>query len=231
VARLLALLPTYDGRRANARAMVEMAMVGNLDVLIREIQGSLLAFNFNQGWAFALDANPDFVLLLHDDIVPAAGNWLQIMFEELTLNRAGVVSVVSPIKTAAGLTSTAIETADPWHPRRLSMTEVFQKPETWTEPGLLLNTGLALIDFRQEWVRDPNVFFTINDRIVRKPDGSYVAEVQPEDWNWSRAAAAAGARLFATRKVVIQHIGRAEYMNDAPWGLQETDPVWAEVNK
>lgn len=222
---LFVALPSYDGRRFNARAMSELLQVRNMDVRCQEIHGSLLTLNCNRAWATALNAGATFFLMLHDDILPVSDDWINTMFRALVTNKAGVVSVVSPIKTPDGITSTAIETDEPWNPRRLTMTEVFERPETWTEDGLLLNTGLMLVDFRQDWVRD--VHFTMNDRLVRKPDGEYAAEVQPEDWNFSRMARAAGARLFATREVVIQHIGRAGYDNSCVWGSAATDPQHA----
>jgi GT2 family glycosyltransferase len=190
-----------------------------------EIHGSLLTLGFNRAWAAALNAGATFFMMIHDDILPVEDDWINTLFGELVANSASVVSVISPIKTPDGLTSTAVETDDPWNPRRLSMTEVFEKPETWTEPGLLLNTGLMLVDMRQDWVRE--MCFTMRDRIVRKPDGEYVAEVRPEDWEFSRAAREAGATLYATRKVVIQHIGRAGYDNSCAWGSQATDTVHA----
>lgn len=222
---LFTALPSYDGRRFNARAMSEILQIRNMDVRCMEIHGSLLTLSFNRAWAAALNGGATFFLMLHDDIMPVSEDWIGELFGELAANRASVISVVSPIKTPDGLTSTAIETADPWNPRRLAMAEVFERPETWTEPGLLLNTGLMLVDFRQEWVRD--AFFTMNDRLVRRPTGEYAAEVQPEDWNFSRMARAAGASLYATRKVVIQHIGRAGYDNSCVWGGELTDPQHA----
>lgn len=228
-ARLFAALPSYDGRRCNAQALADLLQIRNLSVRTYQVQGSLLASNFNRAWAEALNWESDFFLMLHDDIVPVQDEWIQTMFEELTLNKASVLSVVSPIKNQDGLTSTAIETADLWHPRRLSMTEVMEKPLTWTEPGLLLNDGLMLVDFRQPWVRD--VYFTINDRIVRRPDGRYANEVEPEDWFFSRRATAAGAKLFATRKVLIQHIGIAGYDNTCAWGEHKTDPEHTKDNQ
>jgi hypothetical protein len=224
--RLVVGLPTYDGRRYNGKAMSEILGISNLDVRCIEIQNSLLALAFNQAWAAALNDNATFFLMLHEDIIPVTDQWVAVMFRELMDRRADVISVVSPIKTPDGLTSTAVETDDPWNPRRLTMTEVYERPETWTEEGLLLNTGLMLVDFRAPWVND--AYFTINDRIIRKPTGEYMAEVQPEDWNISRTARAAGAKLYATRKVTVLHVGRAGYDNSCPWGDKKIDPVYAE---
>jgi hypothetical protein len=222
MASLLVALPSYDGRRCNARAMSEILSVSNLDILCRERMSSLLAHGFNETWAEALNAQPDFFMLLHDDIIPLEDSWMQVLFEEFTNTNASILSVVSPIKSDAGLTSTAVESDDPWNPRRYTMTEIMEKPETWTEPGLLVNTGLMLVRFTEEWVR--RLCFHIDNRIVEQ-DGRYTAQCAPEDWNFSREAAALGARIFATRKIAIQHVGRAGYGNFDIWGTEKTDPV------
>ncbi len=99
-----------------------------------------------------------------------------------------------PIKSAAGLTSTAFELPDPtkrW--KRLTMNEVMGGPETFSEVWLdekggihppfsmknhldgevakvtrntkiLLNTGMLLFDLREPWVN--HVHFNISDEIV-----------------------------------------------------------------
>jgi hypothetical protein len=222
---LLVALPSYDGRRYNAQAMASLLQIRNVDVRTYEVHGSLLALNCNRAWAEALNSRPTFFMMIHDDILPVEDNWISLMFQELLDRRASVLSVVSPIKTPDGLTSTAIETEDSWNPRRLSMTEVFERPETWTEDGLLLNTGLMLVNFTEPWVE--RVHFTINDQIIHR-DGKWVPEAQPEDWNFSRMARERGARLYATRKVIIQHVGRAGYDNSMAWGSQLTDPLHAK---
>ena len=225
---MLVALPTYDGMRVNGRAMVDLIQIRNLDVRLLEIQNSLLAKGFNTAWCEALNWHADAFLMLHADIIPVSEAWPAVMFKELYDRGADVMSVISPIKTSHGLTSTAVETDDPWNPRRYSMTEVFEKPETFTEDGLLINTGLMLVDFRKPWVED--VHFTINDRIIKR-DGQYMPESQPEDWNFSRQARSLGAKVYATRKVVIQHVGRAGYDNACAWGSQETDPIHSVVEE
>ena len=46
---------------------------------------------------------------------------------EIVTRKGKPVSVIIPIKTKEGLTSTAVETADRFRPRRLSMSEVFER--------------------------------------------------------------------------------------------------------
>lgn len=201
--------------------MVELCGILNLNVRFFQVASSLLALGFNRAWAAALNAGAEFFLMIHEDVIPISDHWPAIMFNELTEHKASVLSVVSPIKTPDGLTSTALETNDIWNPRRLSLAEVFAREETWTEPGLLVNTGLLLVDMRADWAKD--ICFTIRDRIIRNQNGEWFAETQPEDWDFSRQARAAGATLFATRKVLIEHVGRASYDNSCAWGIQATD--------
>ena len=102
------------------------------------------------------------------------------------------------------------------------MTEILDRPVTWTAPDLLVNTGLMLVDFREPWVE--RVCFTIRDKI-HEENGTWVAEVEPEDWGFSRQARALGVPLHVTRRVAVMHIGSKAFPNDVKWGI-ETDPTW-----
>jgi hypothetical protein len=215
-------LPTYDGTRHNAASLVELAH-GEQKTALAEGNVSLLAYNFNTFWADALNHRPEMThfLMLHSDVVPAPG-FLGILMSEMQRVQADVLSVVIPIKSKEGLTSTALETSDRWKPRRLSMSEVFERQESFTEDGLLVNTGLMLVDFRKPWVE--KVHFTVNDSIRRKPDGTFEAVVEPEDWNFSRQVRALGGTAWATRKVQVLHVGASAYGNSGPWGTVKRDP-------
>jgi len=59
--------------------------------------------------------------------------------------------------------------------------------------------------------------------------GLYKAKTQSEDWHFSKQVRALGGSVWATRKVAVGHIGRADYMNNAVWGTEETDPTWKEA--
>lgn len=211
--------------------------------------GSLLANSFNQFWCHALNlqeggAPVTHFAMLHSDVIPQ-DNWLDILLEELGRVQkddpaVGILSAVVPIKDWMGLTSTAIEGKDRFTPlRRITMTEVFNLPETFSgsdcgyrDEDLLVNTGCWVADLTQPWVRAEDehgclkVFFTIHDRIrVVKGEKCkvYHADVAPEDWNFSRFAAAAGCRTRATRKVRLTHQGTLPFNNSEPWGTCEHD--------
>lgn len=216
--KILAGLPTYEGMRWNGSAMGSL-YVSNVDTF--EISTSLLTSSFNRCWVEALNKREDKIpvthfLLMHADIVPVEFNWVQQLWEEFSRNNCKVLSVAIPIKNDMGLTSIGMEGEDPWRPRRLTVTEILDRPVTWSSPTVLVNTGLLMVDFTEPWVE--KICFTINDKI-HKPNGKWVTEVESEDWNFSRQCRALGIDLWVTRRVAVQHMGRSQWRNDCKWGL------------
>lgn len=204
---IIAGCPTYDGNRLNAKALIELHSVG---IKVLEIQLSLLTRAFNELLAEALNRGADSFLMLHADVVPTTKEWPLILQREAAAHTADLLSVVLPIKTGSGATSTAVETGDPWHPHRLDLEDVAKRPVTWTEPGLLVNTGLMLVNLKRPWARD--LCFTFHNRILR--DGwKYVAESIPEDWDFSRQVHSAGGTVYATRVIEAYHYGLAPWPN------------------
>lgn len=194
---------------------------------------TVLDHAFNRLWAVALnlrEKGATHFAMQHDDVAPCQG-WLDILMAELVRTGADVVSAVVPIKSEAGLTSTAVETDDDYFPRRLTMKEVHDLPETFADEDvggeLLLNTGLWVCDIRRPWVDTPSplVFHTVN-RIVLDDEGQWQAQAKSEDWEFSRAARARGARLLATRKVALHHAGEMRFTNSTVWGEWQTDEVY-----
>ena len=222
-------LPTYDGSRYNTipliAAVQECRRFDRMDFM--EQSASLLSTNFNQILLAAIERHKeglaDFFLLMHADIIPMnPKTWLDELMNARREVKAQVLSVVVPIKDQRGITSTAIETESIWAPRRLTMKEIFDFPETFTDPKLLVNTGMLLIDMRKnDWIE--KICFTIIDSIIELPNGRRVAAVQPEDWDFSRQAKFHGATLWATRRVPVIHKGHFPYPNFTPWGKAQ-DP-------
>lgn len=220
-------LPSYDGTRYNGMALARLLKNPPPDLLINliELRTSALAFGFNILWANVLNFRqhpthpPTHYLLWHADVVPQTENWLGIMLSEMERVGADVLSAVIPIKNELGMTSTARE-ADPpnrWRPLRYTLTEVSVMADpTWTAPGLLVNTGLMLVDLRKDWVE--RVHFTLNDRIYRGSDGKWRASMEPEDWNFSRQCHALGVSLYATKAIVVDHVGTTNYRSSNVWG-------------
>lgn len=243
-------MPTYGQQTAQAgcgfwRACADMSQVMNA------VQhGSLLASNFNQLWASALNVvhkggRVDYFAMLHDDIGPidigqeiygpdglpteTRPHWLDMLIEELEANELDVLGVAVPIKDTRGMTSLALarDDGDNWLPHcRLSMRDVFDLPETFTSADLghplLLNTGCWVCKFDFAWAE--KVSFTINDRIVfNKAADRYQSQTEPEDWYFSRLLHEMGLKVGATRKIRVTHAGRQDYQNMQPWGTHAFD--------
>lgn len=242
VPSIFVALPTYDGRvefETAARWCLGLTG-GRCRVGQYAHRGSLLALGFNTLWCQALEmaarGEVSRFAMIHADVIPERSPWVDRLEQVLQDYDADVASVVIPIKTGEGLTSTAIgDPADPWRPvKRLTVREALRLPRTFDAaecgfPGhpLLVNTGLwmARLD-RGDWQR--KVHFEIRDRIVETPDGLR-AQTLPEDWNWSHQMWKLGVKVVATRAVAVQHVGRIAYANNALWGQCETDPMWDQA--
>lgn len=189
---------------------------------------SILEHCFNQIWCHALNMKKDVgathFAMIHSDVDPQLG-WLDTLMSELKKFDADLVSVVIPIKNSCGLTSTALHTGDLWNPRRLTLTEAMQLPETFAEGDvgypLLVNTGLWVCRLDRHWVDE--VCFDSLKRIVTLEDGSKVAQCVSEDWFFSDQLNQRGCKVMATRKVPLVHHGEREFDNERPWGLWKTD--------
>jgi hypothetical protein len=202
---------------------------------------------FNMLLADALNARREYPIthfaMIHDDQAADEG-WLDVLMDELDATGADMVSAVVPIKNQHGLTSTAVDVEGaPWIVRRLTMTEVFDLPETfgiedipWRLPHsqLLVNSGLWVMRL-DTWADDifprdnptgaarpARLHFNDHARLVQLPNGEYASEDISEDWDWSRQIVALGLRPVATRKVKLYH-ERPEFHNHAPWGDWKRD--------
>lgn len=188
-------------------------------------QSSLLANNFNRAWCAGLNGDYDYFAMLHADIT-CSEFWLDTMIEELERYDFDVLSAVVPIKSMKGTTSTAVDGGDRWHPAcRLTMREAFALPVTFTAEDvgypLLLNTGCWVVKWG-DWCKD--VCFHIYDQIIHNGK-EYIAEVESEDWNFSRQLNDLGLRIGATRIIETRHVGAVEFVNSLAYG-DEYDHAW-----
>lgn len=240
-------IPSYDGR---VRSEIVNAVLGAVKThgLLKTIQiqsGSWLTRNFNTLYAAALNARKDGIThfcMLHDDLIPQRFGWLETMLGIMNSVGAGVLSVVSPLKSPQGLTSTALDVPNGTRMlKRLTMHEVFHDfPPTFTHEKILLNTGCMLIDISQDWA--DKLWFRFEDGIRVIVNGSPVKrDIHPggvtwinppdrfeavgvsEDWDFSRRARELGASLWATREIPVIHYGNGAWSNANAWGSLETD--------
>lgn len=233
-------MPGYQGLTTKAaRGFYRAATGGSLAVQYVCADSSLLAQNMNILWCAALNAAArgapvDLFAMQHSDIEPEE-NWLELLVAEMDATGLDVLGVVSPIKDHRGVTSVAVGRADgdPWRvDRRLTMTEVYALPQTFTSADvggpLLLNTGLWACRFDPAWAK--GVHFEVNDRIVWSETArAYCPEVEPEDWNLSRQFHRLGLKVGCTRGVRLEHRGSYGFPNGAAWGTQETDAEYGRV--
>lgn len=222
--KLLIANPTHVPGSVSRLPQLRAYQTPDLVIYDWEQTASLVTWSFNTAWSVALNLKEHegltHFLLIHSDIRPVNPDWLNILFSELDLNSADLISAVCPIKDERGLSSTAVDT-DPWRPVRLTMKQIHtQLPETWYSDMALFNTGLLLVDFRRDWVY--KVRFHMRDEIVRDESGRWTALVEPEDWNFSRQCNRLGLKCLITRKVTVQHFGIGVWGSDKIWG-QEVD--------
>lgn len=186
----------------------------------RPIVGSALTLMFNIAWCDALNASErgevTHFLMVHSDIVPHGIDWLDRLIVEMERTEADVMVAHSPIKDTRGLTSTALQTDDPWRPQRLTLKQIRELPETFTCDRLLTNTGLMLVDLRRPWPDD--LFFDIRNGIMRNENNLRVPLFQSEDWLFAQWAREHGKRVYATRAVTLDHIGGNVFASNGHWG-------------
>jgi len=224
--RIGLILPTYDGQSYNRIAVVNFALQFPESKSV-EIASSALGHCFNTGYQTLLKlvdkGELDYIMMLHADIVPVQASWGEILIQEMLTTKASVLSVVSPIKSHAGLSSTGVMKKDEadsnmWNPIRFTMKEVYKLPETFTHPRLIVNTGCMIIDARQQWAKD--LVFDLRCFVHKETGQSWYV---PEDWMMSKVCWQAGGTVWATRKVLLEHRGVMGFPNTQPWGTMETE--------
>lgn len=225
-------MPSYGLISAGAARGMYRATDYKLNVIGEDFESSLLAQCFNVFWAGALNAcrtgrKIDYFAMIHSDVIPE-DFWLDRLIEELDAHNLDVISTAIPIKSTKGLTSCGFE-AEPFNEwrigGRITMAELHRLPPTFTAEHvgrpLVMNTGLWACRFNPDWAS--KVAFTIRDRIAVQPDGSYLAEVMSEDWDFSRQIRGLGLKLGITRRVKAVHRGNAGYPNNTVWGTHAYD--------
>jgi hypothetical protein len=233
-------------RPAAARAFFSTTTRGGLRVARYDGSSSVLEANFNRLWCTGLNARdfglvvvegrPKYFAMLHSDVCPEEF-WLDTMIEELERTGADLVSAVVPLKDGTGLTSTAIGATGDWRDsklRRLTMTEVYDLPETfgredinWPEAeglnALLPNTGCWVARLDAPWA--DKVSFRTESEIKRASNGTWLTHSISEDWALGMDIADHGGTVMITRKVKLYHDLEC-FTNRRAWGDQKQDEIW-----
>lgn len=217
-------LPSYNGQSAS-KQLYSLSAIVKKGWLVASTEFSSLAHSFNRMWADCLNRKRTegftHFVMCHADIVPH-GNWIQILLDEMKTHGADIISAISPIKDHLGITSTGRMRPDVKCIERFTMHQVYQLPETFTFPDIVLNTGCMCVNLAFPFVEQ--LFFRFQDWIEKNEKGEFVARTVSEDWLFSADAASMGAKLYATRKVKLEHIGTMHFGTHGPWGQCQRDP-------
>lgn len=172
--------------------------------------------------------------MLHSDIAVVGNGWLDELVTTARIVDADVLSVVmrlkrEPVRGAdgssdGGMTSTAIEENDDvgresganplgFKARKLTLKECLERGDTWTDPGILINTGLMLVNICKPW--SDKVWFEFRDGLGCK-DGTYFPVSLAEDYGFSRMVRREGGRIFATTAIKATHVGGGRWENRMP---------------
>jgi hypothetical protein len=236
--------PLYDGTLywRSARALWQAAQQHNVTVVHSEM--SLIPYNCNQHWCNVLNGRKKlgfkWFAMLHSDVGPEPF-WLDKIVAEAEKYGADMLSAVVPIKTDAGLTSTAIlRSQEPASRRlhRLTTSQCFHPsfPDTLgineavdaleklppdlretalPREALLVNTGCMIVRCDQPWAE--RVWFD-DPNGIELVDGDWVPTCTSEDWHFSHRVAQEGGKVMATRVVSLVHRGVADYPSGKVWG-------------
>lgn len=222
------------------------------DVTVTNICWSNLGGAHNALWCQALNAAQEGAIthlaFLHADVGPD-DLWVDALLEVMDERDADLVSSVSPVKDERGVTSTGIGVPGlGWSPLlRFTLHELAEMPETFNaeEAGypdkvLLHNTACWVADLRKPvfYLRDDEdqalSYFTLRDRIVFS-EGRWIAQVESEDWFFSRRLHEANAATYVTQRVKLSHMGSMPFRNDSAWGSNAVDldsePLWMKVDQ
>lgn len=196
---------------------------GWLDTLIEELEAKQLDI---LGTAVAIkDGKGLTSLALHNGPIASTEDEFELWLESCGVEHSGLNSE-GRAKLLAAYAAWYQRTCD-WRPFcRLSMYDVFQLPETFTSEDagrpLLINSGCWVCKFDMRWAT--KVHFEVNDRISLDPKKNiYHAQVEPEDWYFSRQLHELGLKVGATRKLLISHRGECDFGNAHPWGRNAFD--------
>lgn len=213
-------IPCHDGKLNHG--LFSSLFVAGRQLAITKIEtGSALTTNFNRLWCTALNARKQAGIthfcMVHSDVWPREHLWLDKMLAIMKKNQADVLSAVIRLKDDSDKTSTALEIPDTtmvngFRESKMTLEEIAAKyPPTFTDPLILLNTGLMLVDLRKPFAE--KVWFEFRDSIHKDEKGTWFASSLSEDYGFTRMARAQGAKLFATTEIKVAHCGGGVYLN------------------
>jgi hypothetical protein len=180
----------------------------------------------------------------------AVETWLERLVTITRELQAAAVSVVVPIKTLEGMTSTGLDLnrKSGYTLRRVTVKELSQLPrdvitrldvcqlfglDPLVAGALLVNTGALCMNLRYyPWFEARWPGFYIDDRLVWNTKGVPEGRTAPEDWNFSRWLFNKEWRYYATSGIVSCHEGNHTYHNRGSWGMDsDTLPKQSSIKE
>src|ERR1700756_1644190 len=120
--------PGYSPSVVGDVAVLGAGSSTNFSVARWKAAGSLLACCHNQLWARALNERKKgitHICFLHSDVEPMNPDWLKVLYHEMVVTGADVISAIIPIKDHFGVTSTAFDIPENrWGPARITLKQV-----------------------------------------------------------------------------------------------------------
>lgn len=252
--RVLIVLPQRPGENmANGLWVATQpgAMGEGFDIVQLYAQPcSLLNNNFNDLWCQMLNRrkaeNITHFIMVHSDVCPEPGKWIQTLLEEQKRVDADVLSCVIALKDHTGMSSTGIMHWPTEKIKKLSVDQCLKLPKPFdakqciieghgigttklysADYCLLMNSGCWVADVRGDWVE--KMCFRSYDTIVKyEEDGQtkWKAISTGEDWLFSMDCYRLGLRTFATTAVGVKHQGIFQYPNSVAYGSKQGEDIW-----
>ena len=221
-------VPSYDGRQGGWITTQILQFNDTKTRFDYSLEGSsALTYNFNALWRIVLNnrAYTHFIMW-HEDIEPVDQDWIIKLLDLADQHEADILSVVSPIKSNAQETSTALARGKEFGDyQRVKIDDLENLPDVFGEPELsklfgwdkgrriiLTNTGLMCVRMNRRTVLE-TMCFDVNNWIKRDKAGEFYHLFEPEDWKWARDAQDKGLKVLATKAIKLKHIGRMGYPN------------------
>src|SRR5436190_23681331 len=128
--RVLVAIPSYGATMSNETGIALTNLIAlRPEAEVSTISTSLLCLNRNRLWCEALNRRAGktpitHFLFLDADVAPVDHDWFEVLLREMRRHGAQVLGAVVPIKNGSGLTSTARESDDAWHPKHVALAEL-----------------------------------------------------------------------------------------------------------
>jgi hypothetical protein len=163
--------------------------------------------------------------------------WIDTLLEEMAAHDADFISAAARIKDDRNLTNMGIQIPNQPNVRRITMTELFELPETFGVADTIypdrwpaFNTGACLVK-AGPWMEKFEGFRVNNWFTCGETGDKRYAQFYPEDWGFTSWLHTQGLKVMATRKVKTWHTGLKEWgtdIDEGTWDRDQESVEWME---